>query len=134
MTQIYKLSTVTRRDLTAGQQAVQSSHALAQFIFDHSQIAQIWFKDPYLAQLSVENEEDLLTNDYFVERGEATKKDLGNWIVVIPKSLNASKFYGCTSEWCTLFPDRFEYYSKYGDLNIFINKSKIIQLCQSSGC
>ncbi len=74
---------------------------------------------------SVENEEDLLTNDYFVERGEATKKDLGNWIVVIPKSLNASKFYGCTSEWCTLFPDRFEYYSKYGDLNIFINKSKI---------
>lgn len=74
---------------------------------------------------SVENEEDLLTNDYFVERGEAIKKDLGDWIVVIPKSLNASKFYGCTSEWCTLFPDRFEYYSKYGDLNIFINKSEI---------
>jgi predicted kinase len=74
---------------------------------------------------SVENEEDLLKNNYFVDRGEAIKKDLGNWVVVIPKTLNASKFYGCTSEWCTLFPDRFEYYSKYGDLNIFINKSKI---------
>jgi predicted kinase len=74
---------------------------------------------------SIENEEDLLTNEYFVERGEAIKKDLGGWIVVIPKSLNASKFYGCTSEWCTLFPERFEYYSKYGDLNIFINKSKV---------
>lgn len=74
---------------------------------------------------NIENEEDLLKNEYFIEKGEAIKKDLGDWVVIIPKTLNASKFYGCTSEWCTLFPDRFEYYSKYGDLNIFIDKSKL---------
>lgn len=59
MTQVYKLTTVTRRDLTAGSQSVQSSHAAIQFIFEHPEISSIWFKDPYLAQLSVENEDSL---------------------------------------------------------------------------
>ena len=59
MTQIYKLTTVTRRDLTPGYQATQAAHSLAQFIFEHPEISQIWFKDPYLAQLSVENEAEL---------------------------------------------------------------------------
>lgn len=59
MTQIYKLTTVTRRDLTPGYQAIQSSHAAIQFVFEHPEISQIWFKDPYLAQLSVENEAEL---------------------------------------------------------------------------
>ena len=74
---------------------------------------------------SVEDENELLTNDFFVQNGEAFRKDLGNWIVVIPKSLDASKFYGCTSEWCTLMPTNFEGYSKRGDLHIFINKQEI---------
>ena len=59
MTQIYKLSTVTRRNLTAGAQSVQSSHALAQFIFEYPDISIKWFKDPYLAQLSCADEDDL---------------------------------------------------------------------------
>ena len=59
MTQIYKLTTVTRRDLTPGYQSVMSSHAAIQFVFDHPEVAQLWIKDPYLAQLSVENEHDL---------------------------------------------------------------------------
>ena len=59
MTQIYKLTTVTRRDLAPGYQAIQSSHALVQFVFEHSEISKNWFKDPYLAQLSVENEDSL---------------------------------------------------------------------------
>lgn len=59
MTQIYKLSTVTRRDLTAGSQAVQSSHAAIQFIFEHPEVAKLWIKDPYLAQLSCADEEEL---------------------------------------------------------------------------
>ena len=88
MTQIYKLSTVTRRDLTAGQQAVQSSHALAQFIFEHTQIAQIWFKDPYLAQLSVETEDEL---NYLIQKLEKSnitysifrEPDLNNQITAI---------------------------------------------------
>lgn len=34
---------------------------MAQFIFEHPEISHLWFKDPYLAQLSVENEADLKT-------------------------------------------------------------------------
>lgn len=59
MSQIYKLTTVTRRDLSPGTQSVQSTHALAQFIFEHPEISILWFKNPYLAQLSVENLDEL---------------------------------------------------------------------------
>jgi len=38
---------------------VQSNHASILFIFEHPEISQIWFKDQYLAQLSVENEDAL---------------------------------------------------------------------------
>lgn len=83
-----KLTTVTRRDLNPGQQAVQSSHSLAQFIFDHPQIAQIWFKDPYLAQLSVENEEDLNLLIFKLEKSNIKysifrEPDLNNQITAI---------------------------------------------------
>lgn len=54
-----KLTTVTRRNISPGAQSVQSSHALVQFIFEHPEISLNWFKDPYLVQLSVENEEQL---------------------------------------------------------------------------
>ena len=59
MTQINKLTTVTRRDLTAGAQSVQSTHSCIQFVFEHPDISQNWFKDPYIAQLSVEDEDSL---------------------------------------------------------------------------
>jgi sensor histidine kinase YesM len=38
---------------------------LAQFIFEHSDISIKWFKDPYLAQLSCANEDDL---KYLIEK------------------------------------------------------------------
>lgn len=59
MTQIKKLTTVTRRDLSPGYQSVQSTHAGILFIFEHPEISQIWHKDPYLAQLSAKNEDAL---------------------------------------------------------------------------
>ena len=60
MTQVHKLTTVTRRDLkNPGSQAVQSAHSAIQFVFEHPEISKTWIKDPYLAQLSVENEEKL---------------------------------------------------------------------------
>lgn len=59
MTQVHKLTTVTRRDLAPGYQAVQASHSSIQFIFEHPEISKIWFKDPYLAHLSIENEVEL---------------------------------------------------------------------------
>lgn len=51
---------VTRNDLSPGQQAVQSMHALRQFTADHPEIDQCWFeKSNYLGLLSVNDEEEL---------------------------------------------------------------------------
>jgi len=61
---------------------------LAQFIFDHSEIAKIWFKDPYLAQLSVENEDALKHLIYKLEKLDIKyslfrEPDLNNQITAI---------------------------------------------------
>lgn len=89
MKQNSKLVTVTRRDLSNGQQAVQSSHAAINFIFEHSARAGPWFKDSnYLVMLSVENETNLLK---LIEKCEAKKlaytvfqePDLNNAITAI---------------------------------------------------
>ena len=88
MTQIYKLTTVTRRDLTLGYQAIQSTHAAIQFIFEHPEVAQLWFKDPYLAQLSVENEHDLKVliaklKKYNIKYSVFREPDIDNQITAI---------------------------------------------------
>ena len=75
-------------DLTAGYQSVMSSHAIVQFVFEHPEIAQIWFKDPYLAQLSVENEEELLRlisklQKNHIKHSIFREPDLGNQITSI---------------------------------------------------
>lgn len=59
MSQVHKLTVITRRDITPGYQAIQSAHSVAQFIFDYPYIAQKWNSNPYLAGLSVENEQEL---------------------------------------------------------------------------
>ena len=75
---------------------------------------------------NVENENELVTNDYFIDSGEAKKIELGNgWVVFIPKTLRASQFYGCDSQWCTIKPDNFKYYTQRGDLYIFVDKNKL---------
>ena len=52
--QVSKLTTITRRDLTSGQQAVQSSHAAIDFIIDNNDLANNWHKTSnYLINLSV---------------------------------------------------------------------------------
>lgn len=56
-----KLYLVTRRDLAPGYQAVQSCHAMRQFIADHPEVDAEWFtKSNYLVLLSVENEMELM--------------------------------------------------------------------------
>ncbi len=56
-----KLFLVTRRDIAAGYQAVQSCHAMRQFTADHPEIDNEWFsKSNYLALLSAENEIELM--------------------------------------------------------------------------
>ena len=55
-----KLYIITRSDISAGYQAVQSGHAAIQFQFDHPEIAREWYLNSnYLALLSVANESEL---------------------------------------------------------------------------
>ena len=52
--------TVSRRDLTPGQQAVQSSHAAIDFIFSYPKAALEWHKDSnYFIALTVADEHSL---------------------------------------------------------------------------
>lgn len=52
---------ITRSDLAAGYQAVQSIHAAIQFKFEHPEISLNWFeKSNYLGLLSVANENELI--------------------------------------------------------------------------
>ncbi|HWY33220.1 MAG TPA: hypothetical protein VNX68_01160, partial [Nitrosopumilaceae archaeon] len=39
----------------------------------------------------------------------------------------ASKFYACTSQWCTRFPENYEHYTKDGPLYVIIDKLKLNQ-------
>lgn len=55
-----KLVTVTRKDLSAGQQLVQSGHAIAEFAHKHPAKFHEWMQDSqYLVSLSIDNEEKL---------------------------------------------------------------------------
>lgn len=56
-----KLYLVTRRDISPGYQAVQSCHAIRQFVEDHPERDVEWFKGSnYLALLSVADEAELM--------------------------------------------------------------------------
>lgn len=74
--------------MSAGYQSVQSTHAIVQFVFEHPEIATIWFKDPYLAQLSVENEDALKHLIHKLQKNHIKysifrEPDLGNEITAI---------------------------------------------------
>jgi len=52
---------VSRRDLPVGTQALQSGHALADFIYQHPLEASVWHKQSnYLVFLTVADEEQLI--------------------------------------------------------------------------
>lgn len=68
-----------------------------------------------------ENPEILFEEKYFLETNQARKEfESDRCLIVVPLTLEASKFYGEGSDWCTLFPDRFGYYSRQGSLFIII--------------
>lgn len=55
-----KLTVVTRRDIPVGYQAVQSAHAVADFIMQHPQEAKSWHQlSNYLIFLTTEDESSL---------------------------------------------------------------------------
>jgi len=60
------LYVITRRDLTAGQQMLQSAHAAIEFQHEHPQISKTWnTNSKYLVFLSVEDESALY---FFLEK------------------------------------------------------------------
>ena len=60
MKQIHKLTVISRRDLSPGYQAVQSGHALADYIFEFPIEANDWHRHSnFLIYLSTENEASL---------------------------------------------------------------------------
>lgn len=84
-----KLFVITRSNLSAGYQVVQSTHAAIQFIYEHPSRAGPWFNTSnYLALLSVENERELIK---LIEKCEKKKiaysifrePDIGNQITAI---------------------------------------------------
>lgn len=97
-----KLYLVTRRDLSPGYQAVQSCHALRQFIADHPDIDAEWFtKSNYLALLSVEDETELMrllvaADDMGIRWSAFREPDVGGAITAIaiephPKAVELCK-------------------------------------------
>lgn len=60
MTQIKKLTVLSRQDLKPGYQAVQSAHAAIDFQHQYPKIAKKWHKSNYLIFLSVLDENELL--------------------------------------------------------------------------
>lgn len=60
MKQITKLTTISRKDLTPGQQAVQASHAAIDFIFSFPEESKHWHKlSNYIINLSAIDEDHL---------------------------------------------------------------------------
>ncbi len=55
-----KLYVITREDLSPAYQAVQATHAIADFIFEHKDVANVWHNiSNYIIILTVKNEADL---------------------------------------------------------------------------
>lgn len=90
MTQVNnKLVVITREDLKPGQQAVQSGHAVTEFIFNNISKAISWYKNSnYLVYLSVKDENCLkmysqLFNEYSLTHSSFYEPDLNNELTAI---------------------------------------------------
>lgn len=132
MSQIYKLIIVTRQDLTPGYQATQASHSALLFAQEFPQIFKEWSKNSYLALLSVENEQELISLISKLEKSKVKfsvfrEPDIQNQITSIciepsdasrrmtsdlPLMLRDNKF---TCEKCTGIGINKYYYEKKGE-------------------
>ena len=84
-----KLVIVTRKDLSAGYQLVQSAHSLAEFAHQYSDQFNDWKRDSnYLISLSTDNEEKLQRLFYKLQDNGAdvvafTEPDIDNQLTAI---------------------------------------------------
>jgi hypothetical protein len=73
-----------------------------------------------------EDESYLINDRYFINNGQAELYfEDADYLIVIPRTLEASQFYGKDTEWCTLKPNMFNHYSEKGNLYIIINKHNL---------
>jgi hypothetical protein len=72
------------------------------------------------------DESYLIEDRYFInnDQAEVFFED-SDYLIVIPRTLKASKFYGKDTEWCTTMSDMFKHYTEQGDLYIIIDKRKL---------
>jgi hypothetical protein len=69
------------------------------------------------------DEKYLIQDRYYINNGEAEVfYESDTYLIVIPKTLDASKFYAYGTEWCTQYPDMFDKYSRQGRLYIIVDK------------
>jgi hypothetical protein len=87
-------------------------------------------EESYLIAPDIEEVEDeqfpeiLFTEQYFLNTGQAEKVyEDEKEVIFVPLTLEASKFYGHGSDWCTLFPDMFKRYSSEDKLWILVHKN-----------
>jgi hypothetical protein len=75
----------------------------------------------------IKDDESYLVDDrFFINNGQVELLfENDKWLVVSPVTYDASKFYACTTQWCTKNPDQFDNYSSQGQLIIAIDKSKL---------
>lgn len=92
-----KIYLVTRSDLAPGYQAVQSCHALRQFVEEHPEIDSSWFKESnYLALLCVTDETELVRLCVHAEQkghkfSVFREPDIGNQVTAIALEPGAKK-------------------------------------------
>lgn len=73
-----------------------------------------------------DDENLLIENRYYINSKEAELFfEDEEWMVVIPKTPEASSFYANNTNWCTRRQGQFENYTSRGDLHIFIDKTKL---------
>lgn len=83
---------ITRDDLSPAYQAVQASHAVADFIFQHKDLANVWHNiSNYIILLSVTNEADLCAvpkalRGLNISFTTFTEPDLGNELTAVAVS------------------------------------------------
>lgn len=85
----HKLYIITREDLSPAYQAVQSAHAVADFIFQHGDVANVWHNiSNYIIILTVPHEADLYAvtqtlRGLNISFTKFTEPDIGNELTAI---------------------------------------------------
>lgn len=88
MTQVKKLTVLSRKDLSPGYQAVQSAHAAIDFQYQYPKIAKKWHKSNYLVLLSVSDEKELtkyisIFKKFNLKHTIFREPDIGNEITAV---------------------------------------------------